>query len=410
MMKPVFILVILLHGLHVIAQNSFVDQHLLSAQDDSRLSRYSEELSFLDKGDIKSSWIREVEIRGRSDRFSEPLSDYRLRLSPANPWEVKANKDYADQLNQTTRISYQLTFTKVIKDRYEQLIESYFLNARTQLLKQMVDIRQVQNTQRLERINELTIDDLLEAESELSELEIELAETHLDLREINQTIALFTKSPVTWTNWTMIHPEQIMGILNSRDTSNHSNLYKQSSLEKLALEEQMLNVSKKEAFSNIGFIQADMDLDQGDRFNEHLGFQIGVSIPIVNKDKADLARDRFDLIEKRNEVSLVNEEINQELQSLMTQITSLNEIHLLVTDKISRAQKLAENISTATDPNTMIKYQHYKLDLIWKKTQVEENLIRRFIDYLELEGLLAKSPLTNYLSTDLMPLQQTNTK
>ncbi len=410
MMKRLFILAWSLYSLYASAQNSFVNEHLMSAQNDSRLTRYAEELSFLEQDQIKTSWIREVEVRGRSDHFSEQLSEYRLRLSPSNPWEVKANKEYSKQLQQTTQINYQLALARVLKDRYEQLIESYFVDSRTQLLSQLLTIREVQNAQILEGTNGLNAEALLEAESEISDLEIDLAESKLELIETNQIIQNTTQSTVDWSAWLMIQPEQIMAFLDGRDTSNYTNPYIRSSEEKLALEEQMLTISKREAFSNIGFIQADMDLDQGNTLNDHLGFQVGISLPIVNRDKADLARNRFKLIEKRNDNSRLTEIMAQEIESQKNQIKALYELHRLIDSKINRAEDLAQNISTSANSNTIFKYRRYKLDLTWKSLDTHERLLSAFLDYLELEGLLAQRPLINFLSNNLEPIHQTNSK
>jgi hypothetical protein len=67
------------------------------------------------------------------------------------------------------------------------------------------------------------------------------------------------------------------------------------------LEESLYSIDKAEAWSNIGFVQAEYDIDRGSNFNDHLGYQIGVTLPLFNSKKPDLKREKLELIEEQTQ-------------------------------------------------------------------------------------------------------------
>ena len=156
-----------------------------------------------------------------------------------------------------------------------------------------------------------------------------------------------------------------------------------------------------DSFGNIGFMQANMDLDQGSTFNDHLGFQIGVSIPIVNRKKADLARDRFELIESQNDVDQTYEEVDIDLQSITKKVTSLNQLLVLIEEKVSRCDVLLERIQQNPTPGAILKFEQYKVELSAQRNNVYKDLLIAYIEYVDISGLLASNKDQNYLSPTL---------
>ncbi|MEQ8470740.1 MAG: hypothetical protein RIC35_06120 [Marinoscillum sp.] len=403
--KSFILLIMILQTFHpqvAFGQNeAFINEYLLGATEDARVIQRQEESQFLENDPIKSSWIRETEIRMRTNQDRNSFDDYRFRLTPSNPWEVRANKAYHNQLSETTNISYQVALSKSLRNRYLNLTESYFLTKKSEILDRKIDLKTVRSEQMLNFTSKLDGDNLLEIESDLSNLEIEKAELDIKLLEVDHNITKYIKSSITWSNKALIDPPYIASLIVSNDTSITRNIYKELVTRELDLENSMYKVSKAKAFSNIGFLQADMDFDQGDSFDDHLGFQVGVTIPIVNKDKADLARDRFELIEKKNEAQRSKTEVDQEVEILLKRIQSLIKMYDLLEEKLDRSEQMVESMTEDPGESTLFKHRNYQLNLVLKKLDIHERLIKSYIDYLDIHGLLVAEPMVNYLSNDL---------
>lgn len=382
-------------------QGTFVDDFLNGSYEALKVKLYEQELTFLDDDPIKSSWIREVEIRAKAKHYNETIDDYRFRVSPTNPWEIKANKSYQSQLKEVSEINYSLAISKELKKRYLILITSYYQYQKLQLIDEELQVKKLTIDTDISSGKNLDPVDLIEIESRIAELEIKRTTLELDHLDAIIPIQNESQSEVTWKDWKMITPAKILELVYANDTSELQNIHKSLADSKLDLKKRMYQVNKSESFGNIGFMQANMDLDQGSDFNDHLGFQIGISIPIVNKKKADLARDRFDLIESQNNVDQTYEEVDFELTSITKKVSSLYQLIQLIDDKLSRSVILSERVEQNPTPGAVIKLEQYRVELKNQRNNVYQDLLIAYIEYLDLSGLLASNKNLNYLSPNL---------
>ncbi|WP_258101493.1 hypothetical protein [Marinoscillum pacificum] len=382
-------------------QGTFVDDFLNGSYEALKVKLYEQELTFLDDDPIKSSWIREVEIRAKAKHYNETIDDYRFRVSPTNPWEIKANKSYQSQLKEVSEINYSLAISKELKKRYLILITSYYQYQKLQLIDEELQVKKLTVDTDISTGKNLDPVDLIEIESRISELEIKRTTLELDHLDAIIPIQNESQSEVTWKDWKMIKPAKILELVYAYDTSQLQNIHKTLADSKFDLKKRMYQVNKSESFGNIGFMQANMDLDQGSDFNDHLGFQIGISIPIVNKKKADLARDRFDLIESQNNVDQTYEEVDFELTSITKKVSSLYQLIKLIDDKLSRSVILSERVEQNPTPGAVIKLEQYRVELKNQRNNVYQDLLIAYIEYLDLSGLLASNKNLNYLSPNL---------
>lgn len=114
-MRLCAIILLLIFGYqnNLLAQFS-MEGYLSNAVSDSELQFFKDRQDFVNENGFKSPILREVEFRARVRTFDEGFSDYRLRFSPLNPFEIAANKDYRNELNQQLSISYLLNLEEVL--------------------------------------------------------------------------------------------------------------------------------------------------------------------------------------------------------------------------------------------------------------------------------------------------------
>lgn len=386
---------------------SAISSYLLTAGSDKQLERFRAELTFLETTQIKSSWIRETEMRFASKGMNASVEDYRLRISPTNPWEVKTNKNYHKRLEERTQTRHTISYSQSLLSRYLLLIDHYFLKRLSELADEEIIFRKKFTEQMVRlQMEDFDLDDLIDFEAGLSKKEIDLGELQLELAEIEGLMLMDAEAGITWDGFDLISPTRISGVLNSLDSMNEMNLYKLEAQQKLLLEEQSHRVSKAEAFSNIGFLQANYEIDQGDTFQEHMGFQLGITLPLVNRDKADLARDEFELIEVKNEKELTDQFIDQQIHLLRKRMNVSLNLYATIDEKLERADALKPEVRSTTDLAAIIRHATYVSDLQERQAEVYQGLLEDFITFLEIKGQLVQQPLRNYLSESLPAMEE----
>lgn len=382
--------------------NGFVSEYLQSALQDQRLERYKKELDFLENNKMLPSLIRETEIRIGTEGLNSTIEDYRLRVSPSNPWEISANKKFQKQLKYNTETRYQISLNEALLTRYNMLVISYFLNQQIAILEEVIDIRKNLSDQLLNiSSGDLEMEDIINMEADLGKAEIKRVEHENELEIINLIIRNRVNTDIDWSSFEFITPGTVASFLTQQDSLNDNNLYKLEAGQELLLEQSLFQVSKSEAFSNIGFLQANYEPDRGENIQEHMRLRVGITIPLANRDKADLARERFDLIEYENNIDEVSQEIEEELASTLAQLNSYIELFELIQQKLERVALLKKELDSDVKASAVIDLESYRLELLMKQSEIQQDITERFIDYLNLKGYLGYTPLVNFLSNRL---------
>jgi hypothetical protein len=92
MMRVFFFLFVMVSFLSN-AQVSMED-FLLDALNEPAIKSFANQNTFLDSKPFRLAPIRQLQFRTESNQLDPERQDYSLRLSPANPWEMKRNNEY----------------------------------------------------------------------------------------------------------------------------------------------------------------------------------------------------------------------------------------------------------------------------------------------------------------------------
>ena len=288
-MRYLFFASLLFISIEGISQEQLsLNGYLTSSISDWEVKNILERGNAVSYKEYRSPWLREVEFRGRSNDFNISMEDFRLRFSPLNPGEVKANKRYFEIMGDLNDLEYQRKLGVVLRSRYQNMIDHYFLSSKRDLLQEKEQI--LQRTADIILQQRSGTDDFVKVDKAL--LQIQLSELKLatELSKIDLIIEDETgmTGTIDWNAVTLITAPSALALIQATSNVNNVNLaYGQKQLE---LRNQRYEIERKEAFRNIGYLQAEYDIDRGNEFNEHAGYQLGIQIPLVNPDKPDLAR------------------------------------------------------------------------------------------------------------------------
>jgi len=390
-----------------------MEEFLGTAKEDFSLKSAQDKIDFLKENNFNGPWLSRVEIRTRSNDANLSQEDFRFRLTPGNPSEIRAYKRYYDKQVDFLNLEYTDLLNTALKERYLLVIDHVFESRQKQNLVKQLEI----NRQLIDAMNQSTgvydmdLGDLIDAESDDLDMNLKIENINIRMDELEYMMKSFY--PFTGEiNWDQNHLLEVSDILNlfeeisNGTTGEHINLVKMEQRNQLAAER--FNIEKSESLRNIGFFQAEYDIERGSEASDHFGYQIGIRIPIVNPDKPDLNRrklatmdDQALLEERRNnyqkkmELSVLRMKnyANQyhEIENKLEFLRGRNYLNYQGMDKVIKISDL-------------LKMNEFYIDLLDNKGEVEKKIYENYLEYLDLCGKLSEAPLRNYLSKGLPEL------
>lgn len=407
-----FLAAVLLPGMvcpAALAQEFQMKDYLAASRDAMSLDAYKARLDFLDKNNFNSPWLRDMQIRIRTRDLNLSPEDYRLRLSPTNPAEISANKNYYTAQVQQLEAEYKAAFAEVLKGRYNLLLDHYFLyQQRMHSEKALIMAGELAVLMgRMAGDRRLRLGDLIDNDESHFKTEFELDAILQQMRELE---TLMRKEydfagKIDWSNGDIIHIDQVRDQMMTAPVDSGRNIYVISDEFDYKLREARLRVERSESWRNMGFLQAEYRNWTGPEFGDRLGFQLGLRIPVTNPDRADLARDRYRMADIP---ARINERVSSFVlqgQVLRERFNALIDRHIRVEKKIADMEQLDVRQLAQTDGQLdaggLISYRDYLLDLKKMRLRNLREAYTIYIDYLDIQGRLVEVPTINYISPGL---------
>ncbi len=407
-----FLLSIILGGCtQLYAQSPFnMEVYLSSALKDQSLERYQSQLDFLDENNYNAPWISRLEFRVGNEDVDASVNEYRLRLSPTTPAEIKANKRYYEHQVNMLNSQQQFAINNALFTRYMLIIELNYLLERKQLLQEQIQFQNLFINRLSSRGSEnLNLKDLVSVQNEQSKTLFKLEEIETSIAEVLFYIGLDYKSASTdfAPIKEIIEIPQIKSYLEiANSQTEKQNLQTELIKSELELSRLEWNVDKAKSRSNIGYIQSNLDTDKGDVIGDKVSFQVGVRIPIVNPSKPSLNRKAVELLEDeaKAESKITQLQQEQELNTMLF-LRLLNK-YQVVLDRITLAESLVTSPLSQMEWSQIVALKSYQLQLLEEKLQTEKQIREEYIDYVNSTSGLLGSPILNYLSSSLNPVTE----
>ncbi len=379
-----------------------MDKFLASAVTDIELQQLHVANSYLASHDFSSPWLRELEIRARSNDSEIGLEDYRLRFGLLNPAERRANKQYHRQLSSYTALRQELELNDVLKQRYDLLIEQVYLHALEELQQARLDFLKTQKrlviSQGRDRVKRI-----LELNQEILKSEMDLIDT--DQKQNINNFLISERYPYQGTieidTADLVSPKQLLKRFYDKLEIADKN-------QQLAIEEQQLQVSrynleKAENWRNIGFIQAEYDIERGDDLEDHLGYQFGVSIPIFNADRPELEREELEMIEEEAERAIETARRESEQTLLQMNFDYRSRQWQVLNKRLSEIREIKQQ--GLIDKEAQMNVIEIELELLESFWGLYTLLMNNYISVLHAKGVLSVAPVVNHLANVPVPIQ-----
>lgn len=407
-LKSSLVLVVLLVAW--VSHGQAMEAYLRTALQDQSLERFQAQLEFLGANNYSLPWLNRVELRVGSEGAGSTLNDYRVRFSPTNPREIKANKTYHSLQIRQIETNYQVSLNQALKTRYLMLIAHRYMTLQKNLMEgQLAQLKKL-TTLSVQTTPLTESTDWIRYQRDQTQWLLDLADINFELKEAEywMRLDLPEMEQPQWEQISWIGTDQIAAYLLQRPGFAEGNLYARQAEDQRLLEEQMMEVSLAESRKNIGYLQGNLDTDRGTTFQDGLGIQLGLRVPLVNPEKADINRDRVDLIEARDEAAATKLMLARQSGWLQLQLTELlNRIRLLE-ERLLVLNHSVKADPTVTDVEWWVKRTHYETELRAELLQTERELMDMYIECLDQDGALVQQPLVNHLSANRSPIEAGN--
>lgn len=390
-----------------------MEEFLGTAREDLSLKSAQDKMDFLKENNFNGPWLSRVEVRSRSNDANLSQEDFRFRLTPGNPSELKAYKRYYDKQVDFLSLEYQDLLNTALRERYFLAIDHVFESRQKQNLEKQLEI----NRRLLDLINqstgvyEMDIGNLIDAESDDLDMTLKIENVNIRLNELEYLMKEYYQfsGEINWNQNQLLEINDILNLfeeIRQGSTGAHINLVKMEQRNQLAAER--FNIEKSESLRNIGFFQAEYDTDRGSEVSDHFGYQIGIRIPIVNPDKPDLNRRKLATMDDE---ALLEERKNNYRKKMELSVLRMdnyanqyNEIQDKLAFMQSRNYLSFQSLDKAVKISDLIKMNEFYMDLLDNKSDVEKKIYENYLEYLDLCGKLSEAPLRNYLSKGLPEL------
>jgi hypothetical protein len=393
------------------AQQQALNSFLSSALRDPSYTAYEgQEAVFGKPGAYGLPWVPNLEFRTRNNELLDSRQQYALRADVGNPWQIQSNQRYFKGMRTAKSLEQQLLLKKLIRERYDLALEYWYAMERLSVAEQLRDLRQQISAAMARRSGSTDFD----AEQFLnSELDVVSRTADVQEAEFERDLARARMAEVQGGSVSgldlsgLIDIDGMRSVLRSEDSAG-SVLELELLKQEIANSEQRMKTDRLNF--DLGFVQGMYAPYKADRGDGVFGLAAGVTIPLFNQNRDDIARERLKVIERRGALEQFRQrEAGRRLaeaQLALSHMDHYGRMDSLVQDVRKRQMNLPAVLSKDYSPIVELKYREKLLQLEALKLRVKREIFRQYITSLDNDGRLHRRPLVNYLGKALDPIEQ----
>ena len=278
-----------------------VPDYLLTAFEDRNLQRYDAQQTFLTPRNYRLPLIDELELRAGNDELIYEDLQYAVRIRPANPWKVRRNNAFFNATKKELSLRKELEFKENLLSRYEDVLDYFFEQESYNLVLKQTSL----TTQKATIFQQNMESDLFDAR-EFAETKIDqvekleaLDDVLTEWNKVRKNISvIFGVSDFSWTEFESISVSTIDSLASVLAQTSISSKELELIAQRIEVARQEVRVEK--ADFDIGYIQGEY-FPFTNRDSE-IGYSVGITIPIFQNNRAQIAERRLDEIELRSEL------------------------------------------------------------------------------------------------------------
>lgn len=400
------LLLILTPGL---AQEFTVQEFLRSARNDVSVTGFDAQLDWFGLRNYRLPWVNELELRTQNNVMLFGRQQYRMRLDFPNPLMVRNNNRYFDAQQALKQIKRQSALRDAIRDRYLMAVEWLIARDKIVILKATEDLirRRVEIQRQQAGSSSFNPDTYLEARIDLIARMADTEEARADLMLLENRMALILNRTggKPFVSWEPIRPETI-SILSDTLSARTMVTDMRIQLQSIELAERRTKLDRSRI--DFAWVQGMYAPYRIGTERNPTGFAVGVTVPIFNRNKNDVARSELATIEEKSKLDQLKVTTARRqqagLEELRVQLKQYARMQAMV-DSLTRSDLEESHLQAKSfDPvsaiRTRVQMSRLQVLLVQARARVWQDWIMLLHDL----DMLAEEPWVNFLSDDLKPL------
>ena len=349
--------------------------------------------------------IDELELRAEMNQMQLDLMDYKLRLKTNALLGVTENNRLKSSTLELNRLAALATFNRVLKTRYNVLVDYFEVVMTKPILDSMgAYFETFEDYVRKDEVNTSTdwIKGLISFEEDELDYRIRKKEYELLQQEVFKEVQLLG-GDLRLADEIEVLPSAdfIIDWLISMDSSNIQSMDLVLLQAEIDVNKSRVEFERKSGIQFFNFIEA--GYSQGDALRDRnpYSMQVGFNIPIANKNRGEINKMTVRQIEAEIEYHDEKYAIDEELHELRSQMYFQYDLYLIYNDylKNSYTAKALKNQRVGASTMVVLESRGKLLDVSSKMNDAYFELLRLWVDYLDLSGMMIREPFVNYLNT-----------
>lgn len=389
-----------------------ISEFLRSAYDAVEVKTSQEQVAYLKTKPYKLSPLQKLEFRTQVREMSLEKQEYALRMQPANPWEIKSNNQYFRDYQTFLSTQSQLALKEALVERYGVMVDYIFYSELKQLAEEQVVLieKQLAVLERQSASSFFDADEYVDLKIEHLEEVTEQEDASFGLLNqisvMNQLYPMLSGRTIELDWKKLISVERMERVLDSLKAKEVSSLLIVYRQQKLNLDNSRYKLEKSNM--NVGYLQAEYDERRVEQDRVPYNIGLGITIPITNPNKGDMARQKLNAIEAEYELKQEEKIDRLNKENSYARAREMIQHYHLLKKKIDEMMnsELAKNLSNVKggDPRIRIRYESSINKLHVVEAKLKRKIYNCYIDYLAVSDYLQQAPLINFLTNTLAPI------
>jgi hypothetical protein len=389
-----------------------VAEFIGSAADAPEVKSAAAQISYLETKPYRLSPLQKMEFRTQNRELLYTQQEYALRFNPANPWEVQRNNKYFQEYQTSLSFEKEVALKTALVDRYNLVIlylYYYELKALAVESDQLVT-KQLAILERQSASSFFDADEYVKLKVDQLDKTVEKEETDFDWQSQKSAVSQLDPSAsgknVEWENQLLISIERMERVADSLNTQAVSPLEVAYRQQKVNVARSQYNLEKSNI--NLGFLQTSYDRRRVNQDRTPFNISLGVTIPITNPNKGDMARRKLDEIESEYELNAarIDDQASQDVsyQKLKESITRYRDLQNKINELKNSSLQKDLTLLKGGDPLIALQFESGLNKLRVLQSKLKRKALTYYVEFLTESDHLQQKPLINFLSDKLTPL------
>jgi hypothetical protein len=391
-----------------------VGEFLASALEDPEVETFSSQISYLDGKPYRLSPLQQLEFRMQNRELLVDQQEFALRVNPANPWEIRNNNRYFKSYQSYLSREREVILKEALIERYYNVITFVYLSA----LKKDSDSLQANLDQQLAILEKQYASSYFDAD-EYVKLKVEHLDNMVSVEEVDYELGsqrhllsrLYPKahrSSLSWDLDDLISIDRIEHVVDSLSRLGAVSSFIAYQQEKIKVAQSEYKLEKSNI--NLGFFQTEFDQRRANQDRTPFNISFGVTIPVVNPNKGDMAKRKIEMIEAEYDLKEATQEGETDKIIYQDRLTALIQRYRNLENRMLDMKKnnFAQTLSTIKggDPLIVAQFNQRLGKLNDLLLQIRRDLLFTYVDYLAFTDNIQLQPLVNFLSDNLEPMRK----